>query len=181
MVSSLQEQLLKAGLIDQKKIDEAQKQKRQQATAKKSKGKKKAARVERPQPTPEQLEKAARDRELEQQRAEVRRQREVAAQVRQLVRDNRIPRPERDDDIPFHFDNKGKIKRLLVSADVHKKISAGQIKIVNDNGVFELVPPAVAEKIRARNPSLVIDLPEEQSPDADDPYAAYQVTDDLMW
>ena len=68
-----------------------------------------------------------------------------------------------------------------MSADVHKKISAGQIKIVNDNGVFELVPPAVAEKIRARNPSLVIDLPEEQSPDADDPYAAYQVPDDLMW
>ena len=46
MVSSLQEQLLKAGLIDQKKIDEAQKQKRQQATAKKSKGKKKAEAAE---------------------------------------------------------------------------------------------------------------------------------------
>ncbi|MCP5300525.1 MAG: DUF2058 domain-containing protein [Chromatiaceae bacterium] len=182
MGNSLQDQLLKAGLIDQKKIDEAEKQKRRQAAEKKHAGKKKKApRVERPQPTPEQLEKAARDRELEQQRAEVRRQREVAAQVRQLVRDNRIPRPERDDDIAFHFDNKGKVKRLMVSADVHSKISAGQLKIVNDNGVFELVKPAVADKIRARNPSLVIDLPEEQKADADDPYADFKVPDDLMW
>jgi len=60
-------------------------------------------------------------------------------------------------------------------------ISAGQLVIVNFNGVFELVPPDIAEKIRERNPSLVIDLPEEQQPDADDPYAQYQVPDDLMW
>ena len=183
MANSLQDQLLKAGLIDQKKIDQAQQDKRRKAVELKNKGKKKKAQAARPKPapTPEQLEKIARDKELEQQRAEVRRQREVAAQVRQLVRDNRIPRPERDDDIPFHFDNKGKIKRLLVSAELHKKISDGKLKIVNDNGVFELVPPDVAEKIRARNPSLVIDLPEDDKPDADDPYAAFQVPDDLMW
>ena len=29
--------------------------------------------------------------------------------------------------------------------------------------------------------SLVIDLPEEQALEADDPYAQYQVPDDLMW
>lgn len=182
MGNSLQDELLKAGLIDQDKIDQARKDKRRDtAQQRKPKKKAKAPKVERPQPTPEQLEKAARDRELEQQRAEVRRQREVAAQVRQLVRDNRIPRPERDDDIPFHFENKGKIKRLMVSAELHKKISARQLVIVNDNGVFELVPPATAEKIRQRNPSLVIDLPEDKGPDADDPYAQFQVPDDLMW
>ena len=93
----------------------------------------------------------------------------------------RHPRSESEDDKPFHFENKGKVKRIYVSAQTHKLIADGKLKIVNDNGVFELVPPAVAEKIRARNPSLVIDLPEEQSPDADDPYAAYQVPDDLMW
>ena len=60
-------------------------------------------------------------------------------------------------------------------------ITAGKLKIVNDNGVFELVPPAIAEKIRQRNPSLVIDLPDEQSPAEDDPYADYKVPDDLMW
>ena len=86
-----------------------------------------------------------------------------------------------DDDVPFNFQNKDKIKRLYVSPDTHKLISAGKLVIVNDNGVFELVPPAIAEKIRARNPSLVIDLPSDEEPSADDPYADYQVPDDLIW
>lgn len=181
MGNSLQDQLLKAGLIDQNKIDQARRDKKKQAAQQHRPKKKKAARVERPQPTPEQLEKAARDRELEQQRKEVRRQREVAAEVRQLVRGHRHPRSENEDDKPFHFENKGKIKRIYVSAQTHRLIAEGKLVIVNDNGTFELVPPAIAEKIRQRNPSLVIDLPEDTGPDADDPYAQYQVPDDLMW
>ncbi len=182
MGNSLQDELLKAGLIDQDKIAQARREKkRQTAQQQKAKKKRKAPPAERPPLTPEQLAKQAHDRELEQQRAEVRRQREVAAEVRQLVSRNRHPRPEGDDDRPFHFENKGKIKRIYVSSKTHQMISAGQLVIVNDNGVFELVPPAIAEKIRQRNPSLVIDLPKEQGPDPEDPYAKYQVPDDLMW
>jgi uncharacterized protein YaiL (DUF2058 family) len=181
MGNSLQDQLLKAGLIDQNRIDQARKDR--QRKNRQQKPKKKAARTEAPQPkpTPQQLEKAARDRELEQQRKEVRRQREIAAQVKQLVRQHRHPRSESEDDKPFHFENKGKIKRLYVSAHTHKLIASGRLVIVNDNGVFELVPPPIAEKIRQRNPSLVIDLPEDKAPDEDDPYAQFQVPDDLMW
>jgi uncharacterized protein YaiL (DUF2058 family) len=179
--NSLQDELLKAGLIDKQKISQAAKQKK--AQQKKKVAGKKARRA--PPVDPEVLrlreEKAARDRELNQQRDEVRRQREVNAQVRQLVSRNRHPRVERDDDIPFHFDNKGKVKRLFVSPDTHKKICDRKLVIVNDNGQFELVPPPIAEKIRARNPSLVIDLPDEQVPTADDPYADFKVPDDLMW
>lgn len=177
MRNSLQEQLLKAGLVDKKKLDQNRKQK-----AKKSP---KARAEQKPPVDPEvarQLaEKAERDRELNQQREEVRRQREVAAQVRQLVRAHRHPRPQSEDDQAFHFENKGKIKRIFVSAETHKLIASGQLVIVNDNGVFELVPPKIAEKIRLRNPSLVIDLPDEKKPDEDDPYAAFQIPDDLMW
>jgi len=182
MGNSLQDQLLKAGLVDQKKLDQSRREKKKQAAqGQKPKQKKKASRSERPQLTPEQLEKQARDRELEQQRAEVRRQREVAAEVRQLVSSHRHPRSEREDDKPFHFENKGKVKRIYVSAETHRLISTGKLVIVNDNGVFELVPPPIAEKIRQRNPSLVIDLPEDQGPAEDDPYAQYQVPDDLIW
>jgi uncharacterized protein YaiL (DUF2058 family) len=176
MGNSLQDQLLKAGLVDQKKLDQAR---RDKTKARRKKGAKQAA--PKPAPTPEQLEKAARDRELNQQREEVRRQREVAAQVRQLVRSHRHPRSEREDDIPFHFENKGKVKRIYVSAEAHRLIASGALMIVNDNGVFELVPKDIAEKIRQRNPSLVIDLPADEGPSADDPYAAYQIPDDLMW
>jgi hypothetical protein len=182
MSNSLQDELLKAGLIDQSKIDQARKAKK--AQQKRKPAVKKAQRA-KPEVDPEvrrqQEEKAARDRELNQQREEVRRQREVNAQVRQLVSRNRHPRRESEDDIPFHFDNKGKIKRLFVSREVHQMITERKLVIVNDNGQFELVPPSIAEKIRQRNPSLVIDLPEERKPSEDDPYADYQVPDDLMW
>lgn len=180
--NSLQDQLLKAGLIDEERLKQATQHKKQQR--KQQPKKSKAARRKppaAPPPTPEQLEKAARDRELEEQRKEVQRQREVNAQVRQLVNRHRHPRIERDDDIPFHFENKGKIKRLFLSPDTHRMVSEGRLVIVNDNGIFELVPPPIAEKIRQRNPSLVIDLPRDDTPAEDDPYAAYQVPDDLMW
>lgn len=182
MGNSLQDELLKAGLIDKGRLDKAKKQNRQQAKQQRQgKPKPKTAAKKVRQPTQAELEKRARDRELEQQRVEVRRQREVAAEVRQLVRNNRHPRAESDDDQAFHFENKGKIKRIFVSPETHKKITAGKLVIVNDNGVFELVPPAIAEKIRQRNPSLVIDLPDEQGPTDDDPYAEFKVPDDLMW
>ncbi len=182
MGNSLQDELLKAGLIDQAKIDQAKKQHKKNR-AQQPKAKRKAAKAKPVDPAvaKARAEKAARDRELNRQRDEVRRQREVAAEVRQLVRGHKHPRSEKDDDVPFHFENKGKIKRIFVSADTHKLISDGKLKIVNDNGVFELVPPPIAEKIRERNSSLVIDLPEDKPADGDDPYADYQVPDDLMW
>lgn len=181
MGNSLQDQLLQAGLVDEKQLNKARKQKHKQARSQKP-GKKKAAKARtQPAADPQQAEKAARDRELNQQRDEVRRQRAVNAEVRQLVSRHRHPRAESEDDKPFHFDNKGKVKRIYVSAETHRMITEGRLVIVNDNGIFELVPPDIAEKIRERNPSLVIDLPEESTPDADDPYAGYEVPDDLMW
>jgi uncharacterized protein YaiL (DUF2058 family) len=70
---------------------------------------------------------------------------------------------------------------MYVSAETHKKITSSKLVIVNCNGVFELVPKEIAEKIRQRNPSLVIDLTEEQTASEDDPYAEYKVPDDLTW
>ena len=56
----------------------------------------------------------------------------------------------------------------------------GKLAIVNYNGVFELVPENIAEKVEQRNPSLVIKLPEDQK-QVDDEYAEFQVPDDIVW
>ena len=159
MGNSLQEQLLKTGLVDKSRANKAKKQQKTQARQQRNV---KGGPV--PQPDPQRQreleEKAAHDRELNERRNEARRQREIAAQVKQLVSNHR---------------------QLYVSPETHKMITSGKLRIVNQNGVFELVPPDIAEKIRQRNPSLVIDLPEERGPNEDDPYAQYQVPDDLMW
>ena len=181
MGESLQEQLLKAGLVDKSKASQVRKQKSRKARQER-KGARPApnsqAQRERPR---EQEEKSARDRALNEQRNEARRQREIAAQVSQLVKSHRHPRGDGENARPFHFENKGKIKRMYVSPETSEMITAGKLVIVNHNGVFELVPPEVAEKIRQRNPGLVIDLPQEGPAGDDDPYAAYTVPDDLVW
>lgn len=179
MGDSLQDQLVKAGLVDANKAKQVHKQK-----SKKARQNRHAGRKSEPGKQPRQKElgeKAARDRELNQRQNEARRQREIAAQVSQLVKEHRHPRNLEEDDRPFYFENKGKIKRKYVSAQAHEMITAGKLVIVNHNGVFELVPRDVAEKIRQRNPSLVIDLPEEKPADRDDPYADFPVPEDLMW
>jgi len=180
--NSFQDQFLKAGLVSEEQVKKAnqskKKQQRQQPKAKKKVRKK-------PTLTPEQLkareEKAARDRELNERKNEARKQREIAAQVKQLVDANRHPPSDPENDVPFYFENKGKIKTLHVAPATRDMITAGKLVIVNANGKFELVPAVIAEKIRQRNPSLVVDLPKEEKPAEDDPYAGYEVPDDLMW
>ena len=178
--NSLQDQLLKAGLVDKSMANKARQQQKKQVGQQRS-AKGDTSPEADTQRQHEQAEKATRDRELNEQRHEARRQREIAAQVKQLVTNHRHPRPASDDDKPFYYENKGKIKRIHVSSQTHALISSGKLVIVNYNGVFELVPADIGEKIRQRNPSLVIDLPKEQPADEDDPYAAYQVPDDLIW
>ncbi len=180
MGESLQDQLLRAGLVDKSKANKAKKQQKKQARQQRNAAGPAVSTVNQ-QRQSEEAEKAARDRELNQRRNEARKQREIAAQVTQLVSNHRHPRSNSEDDRPFYFQNKGKVKRMYVSAQTHEMITSGRLVIVNHNGVFELVPPDIAEKIRQRNPGLVIELPEEQPKDASDPYAEYKVPDDLMW
>ena len=47
---------------------------------------------------------------------------------------------------------------------------------------IELLPKVIADKIAERDPSLVVQIKKTSAEvDADDPYAAFQVPDDLMW
>ena len=111
-----QQLLQRPAHFDQKKIDEAEKQKRRAGGREETPAKRKRRGSNARNQPGAAREGRARPRARATKRAEVRRQRqrEVLAQARQLVRDNRIPRPERDDDTRFRFDNKGKVKRRRV-------------------------------------------------------------------
>jgi len=59
---------------------------------------------------------------------------------------------------------------------------AGRLVIVCLGGTTELVPRVIADKIAERDASLVVRVNKTSAAiDADDPYAAFQVPDDLMW
>jgi uncharacterized protein YaiL (DUF2058 family) len=174
--NSLADQLLKAGLVDKTKANKADKERRKQ-TKQQRKSRKPAQNTSSPIDT----EKRERDRELNKSRNEARKQREIAAQIKQLVGNSKHPRGNKEDDTPFYFENKGKIKKMFVSSETHDLITSKRLFVVNCNGEFELVPAETAEKIRQLNPSLVIDPPEESESTEDDDYADYKVPDDLIW
>lgn len=172
---SLKDQLMKAGLANAKQVRRAEHEKRQMA---------KDPNAE----TAEQLaakamaEKAGRDRELNRRQQEEKEQRAIAAQVRQLVEGHRIDR--KGGDVPFQFTDDKKVKKLYVKPAQQSQLANGQVAIVRLGEGYELVPTVVAEKIRQRDEATVVLLNTRKAPEAvdeDDPYAAYQIPDDLMW
>lgn len=180
MGNSLQDQLLKSGLIDAK---QAKKAKAGKAPPKRGKKKGKAAPPlsESAQAAKQALaEKAARDRELEAQRKADADRKALAAQVKQIVKQHRVDRDGAD--IDYHFTDDNKVRKLAVTAAVQAAIIKGRLDIVRVGDRYDVVPADIADKIRQRDASAVMARnAAEKAADPDDPYADYQVPDDLMW
>lgn len=172
---SLKDQLMKAGLADAKKARRAEHEKRQMA---------KDPGAETAQKLAEKAmaDKAERDRELNRQQQAEKEQKAIAAQIRQLVERHRIARA--GGDVAYQFTDAKKIKKLYVTAAQQSQLANGQVAIVRLGEGHELVPAVVAEKIRQRDAAIVVLLNSRKdaaAADEDDPYAAYQIPDDLMW
>ncbi|MCG8394711.1 MAG: DUF2058 domain-containing protein [Pseudomonadales bacterium] len=176
---SLQDQLMKAGLADQKKARRAKQQKREEA----NKAKRGEIEVEDPaeRARRQRAEQAEADRQREAQRKAEREKKEIAAQIRQMIEQSRIDR--RDGDVAFQFVQAKKIKKAYVTAKQQRQLERGQIAIVAFDDSYELVPTVVAEKIRQRDEAAVLLLNERGSNevDEDDPYKDFPIPDDLMW
>jgi uncharacterized protein YaiL (DUF2058 family) len=180
MVNSLFEQLKKTGLVDEKTAKQAIKDKHKQA--KQQKGKKAKPIAESKLLAQQaQAEKVARDRELNQQRKQAAEEVAIAAQIKQLIQMNRIK--DASGDMVFNFTDNNKIQRLYVTEELHAQLVRGRLAIVKLLDAYELVPTGVAEKIKLRDPACVIfcNTAEMTGVDEDDPYAEFQVPDDLMW
>lgn len=179
MANSLQEQLFKAGLVDEKRVNKAKKakqRKEKEQRHKKQKVEDEAARLAREA----KARDAQRDRELNRKKAEETRQKAVAAQIRQLIEMNRIDSQEGE--VAYHFSDSGKIRSLRVTEKLHAQLSRGKLAIVKLDGGYQLVPAGVAEKIEQRDAASIIVLNRVESEvDEDDPYAEFKVPDDLIW
>jgi len=176
---SLQDQLLKAGLIDDKRANKIKKNKHKQ-TRQKQKNKIETTDEAKLAAQQAQVDKAERDRQLNQQRKAEAEHKAIAAQIRQLVEMNRQSREEGE--IDYSFTDGALVKRLLVTAVQLKQLANGRLCIIKLDDQYELIPSVVAEKIRMRDAdTLILSNQSTETPDEDDPYADYQVPDDLMW
>jgi len=179
MGNPLQDQLLKAGLVTKKQV---QKSNQEKARKRKQQPKNKQA-VDQNKIKAQQAaeEKAKRDRELNKKKEEQARQKAISIEINQLIINNCIARDD-SCEIVYNFEHNRKVRRIHVDEDMKQKIIAGKLGIARIEGRYELVPADIAEKIRQRNEKrLVIFSDEEQIQDKDDPYAGYEIPDDLMW
>src|SRR3954471_8818139 len=135
-MASLQDQLLKAGLIDTKKAKQANKEKRKETNV--------ARRAPEPvidevKQSAEQarLEKVERDRELNRQRNAELEQRALAAQIKQLIENHRQSKGAGNNDVEYNFTDGKLIKKMRVSPLVLEQIARGVLAVVKLGDGYE--------------------------------------------
>ena len=181
MRNSFQDQLLKLGLVDKKKAGEVKKKQHKKKSQKIAR--KKTVVDENAEIARKALEKKKqRARELNRQREEKLQKRENAARINQLITEHKLKKD--DHGVAYRFTVAGKILRIFVTEEIAAKLGNGLLGIVGQRNEYEVVPGVVVEKIRSIDSSVFVNLVErsaETEHDPDDPYADYQIPDDLMW
>lgn len=181
MANSLQDQLLKAGLVDQKKAKKVKQEKRKQAKQT-PKGQQQEDEIKLAA-RQAQAEKSQRDREANLQRERENEAKAIKAQIKQLIEVNRIDR--KGGETAYQFIDAKKVKKLYITEELQEQLIKGKIAVVKLGEGYELVPTPVAEKIAQRDETIVLVLHVGEIENADspeeDPYADYQIPDDLMW
>ena len=178
-MSSLQDQLLKAGLVSKDKATKSKSAKRKQA---KINRKHKIETVDENKQNAEKqmAEQAEKARILNQEKNAKAEEVAIQAQIKQLIQVNQqnTGKPS----VAFNFTDDNKIKKIDVSEKIHGHISNGLLAIAKFNDSYVLVPKMVAAKVQQRSNDVIIELSYEDVEIAeDDPYAEYEIPDDLMW
>ena len=188
MRNPLQEQLLKAGLVNKAKaaqvVREQSKQRHGKAPASPAGEQVDAQRL--------QAERAERDRQLSAERNAQARAHEQRAQIRQIVEAHKV---KREGEIAYRFRDGDSIRSVLVNALLRTQLASGTLVIVRHEQGYELLPRVAADKVRERDAGMIVldhaavdhaavdQAATDQAEAAadDDYYRQFPVPDDLVW
>jgi uncharacterized protein YaiL (DUF2058 family) len=176
----LADQLLKAGLVDKNKVKVTNQNKSKQQKDNRRSG---TETVDEVRLAAQELQRqnAEKARQANAQRDAAAQQKAIAAQITQMVQQNKQGKGQ-NGDIAYNFTFGTKIERIYVSPAVREHLVAGRLVIVGEGSSYELVPRVIADKIAERNPDIVVRVKQAiNQVEEDDPYAAFQIPDDLMW
>lgn len=179
MAGSLQDQLLKAGLVDKKKAKRAERDK--QITAKQKRQGEDIVDEAKVLAEKAKQEKQAKDKELNQEQKAKAEKKAIAAQIKQLIEMNALDLNGAE--IRYNFTDGKKVKYLHVTELAQHQLSRGILSIAKRGDRYFVLPSVVAEKISQRDESYIVHQAEvnDTAVEEDDPYADYQIPDDLMW
>jgi len=179
MRNPLQEQLLKAGLVNKTKAAQVVREQTKQRHSKSP-----MAPVDEHVDTQRlQAERAERDRALAAERNAQTRASEQRAQVRQIVESHKV---KREGEIAYRFADGEAIKSVLVNEPLRAQLASGTLVIVRHDQGYELLPRLAADKVYARDAAMIVldhDRPDTSHAQSDDDefYKKFEVPDDLIW
>lgn len=170
MATSLQDQLLQAGIVTEEQVKNAENEKKARkqkrfTTQKKPRhvAIKKAKPKKKPQSDLESfykqranLERKERKESKEKQLAEKKIKKERHEKVCKLINENKLERPEGD--IRFNFVVGNNIKYIFVNEEEQKRLAEGELAITFLKGKKVLIPSKTATDINAIDPNKIVVL-----------------------
>lgn len=182
MSMSLRDQLLQAGLVNEKQAREAERQQQQQLQ-----GRQKLPKQERSRPSEQQLAvqqaqqaKVVRDQELNRQKQHKAERKARLAEIRQLIEQSRLPKGDSGEH--YNFVDGKKIRRIAIDPSLRERLQRGEVAIARYDAGYEWVPAATAARIRERDErAIVVHGTAAAATHGDDGYQGFGVPDDLMW
>lgn len=174
--NALQEQLLKAGLVDNKKAKQLNKQSQHaKRTGDTSNVEAKKALAEA------QAKKIAKDQKLNQEKQDLLEQKMLQANILQMIKQHQLI--DTKGEVDYQFVDESKVKKIAVTQKLYEQIVAGHVVIARLEQSYALLPRPLADRIDAKLKGFIVVSNDKLAAelDAEDPYAAYVIPDDLMW
>ena len=175
--NALQAQLLKAGLVDNKKAKKLSKQAVHEQRTGQSEEAELTAKIAQ-----DKQEKLAKDQALDLEKKRLLQGKELKAAIIQMIHQHKIM--QTDGDVSYQFIDESKIKKMYLNQQIYNALVSGSLVIAKDGESYAILPKALAERINDKMTGFIIvnnSEKNEQITDEEDPYAAYVIPDDLMW
>ena len=174
--NALQAQLLKAGLVDNKKAKKLSKQAvHEQRTGQSDEAELKAKIAQ------EQQEKLEKDQALDLEKKRLLQGKELKAAIVQMINQHKIR--DIDGEVSYQFIDESKVKKIYLNQQIYNALVSGSLVVAKESDSYAILPKALADRINDKMEGFIIvnnSEKNEQITDEEDPYAAYVIPDDLM-
>jgi uncharacterized protein YaiL (DUF2058 family) len=121
----------------------------------------------------DRVEQREADRARKRKQAEDRRRREINRRIREIVEAKRLNDPEAG--VTRHFMYRGRIRKLYVTPDQNRALTAGELGLVYLTGGYHVLDSQAVAAVREIDPDHVVAL------DGGDGDEEVPVPDDLEW
>ena len=180
-MASLQEQLMKSGLINKQKAQQVQTDKRRKAKQKKKKG---SVEVSDMQISLNDQKHQHKQQDLEKNKKTQAELAERAAHGKLIQMIAQHCEKNYQGEIDYHFTYNSKVKRIAVDSETQQGLIRGVLAICVLNEAFYLINKEAAAILAEIDPSVLVALHDNKEPleaIEDDPYADFAIPDDLIW